>query len=178
MEIFYLKKSEILPNIDLKKLELLDDGRKFLLDFKKYEHLMGLYLVKFVGKNFFNLKDTTIVLKNRKPYFLDSKIFFSITHSNDIILAAFETSNIGVDVEYMKERDYKALLERYGENINNPTKEQFYKFWTKEEAKFKLGSDFKSICTTTLEDNYMLTCVCDKPIASSFVPTKLILNIN
>ena len=178
MEIFYLKKSEFLQKIDLKKLELLNDGRKFLLEDKKYEHLMGLYLVKFVGKNFFNLKNTTIVLKGRKPYFSNSKIFFSITHSNDIVLAAFETSEVGVDVEYMKERDYKALLERYGENTDNPTKEQFYKFWTKEEAKFKLGTNFESMCTTTLEDNYMLTCVCDKPVASSFIPTKLIVNIN
>ncbi len=176
MEIFYLKKSEFLPNIDLKKLDALDDGRKFLMDDKKYEHLMGLFLVKFIGKNFFNMEDTTIIIKNKKPYFAKGKIFFSITHSNDIVLAAFETSNVGVDIEYMKERDYKSLLARYDEDIENPTKEQFYKFWTKEEAKIKLGEDIKSICTSKFEDNYMLTCVCNRSIASSFVPTKLVLN--
>lgn len=52
MEIFYLKKSEFLQNVDLKELDLLDDGRKFLMDDKKYEHLMGLFLVKFIGKIF------------------------------------------------------------------------------------------------------------------------------
>ena len=176
MEIFYLKKSEFLQNVDLKELDWLDDGRKFLMDDKKYEHLMGLFLVKFIGKNFFNMEDTTIIVKDRKPYFAKGKIFFSITHSNDIVLAAFETYNIGVDIEYMKERDYKSLLVRYGENNENPTREQFYKYWTKEEAKIKLGEDFESICTTTFEDNYMLTCVCNRPIASSFVPTKLIFN--
>ena len=52
MEIFYLKKSAFLQNVDLKELNLLDDGRKFLMDDKKYEHLRGCFWLNLLGKIF------------------------------------------------------------------------------------------------------------------------------
>ncbi len=176
MEIFYIKKSEFLQKIDLKSLDKFEDGRKFLMPEKRIEHLLGIFLVKFIGRNFFKLSDTTIEIKDKKPYFKLGKIHFSISHSKDIVLAAFETSNIGVDVEYMKERDFNSLIARFDNSIQNPTKEDFYRFWTREEAQIKLNSEIKSICSTILEQDYILTLTTERPIASSFHPSKLAIS--
>lgn len=52
MEIFYLKKSEFLQNVDLKELDLLDDGRKFLMDDKNMNISWGCFWLNLLGKIF------------------------------------------------------------------------------------------------------------------------------
>ena len=62
-------------------------------------------------------------------------MFFSISHSNDIVLVVFNSSNVGADIEYMQERDYKSIMKRYMDDVENPGKEYFYRFWTLKEAR-------------------------------------------
>lgn len=161
MEIYYLKKDEFLKSINREELEKFSDGRKYVSDEKYLEHLCGIYLIKYVAKHFYDVKNSEIEYQNRKPFFKSKEICFSISHSNNIVLAAFNNRNIGVDVEFMHPRDYKRIMKRYDCMDENITKEGFYRFWTLHEAEIKLNSMVKSSYSAILEDEYMLTCVCD-----------------
>lgn len=161
MEIYYLKKDEFLKSINREELEKFSDGRKYLSEEKYLEHLCGLYLTKYVAKYYYDVKNPEIEYQNGKPFFKSKEICFSISHSNNIVLAAFNNRNIGVDVEFMRPRDYQKIMKRYDCMDENITKEGFYRFWTLHEAEIKLNSMVKSSYSAILEDEYMLTCVCD-----------------
>jgi len=168
MKIYYIKKDKFLKTIDRKELEKFSDGRIYKSESKYLEHLIGLYLAKTVAQKYYGIKDTTIILKNKKPVFKNGEICFSISHSRNLAVVAFSQNNIGADVEYMAQRDFKSLLERYDIHIENPTKYDFYKFWTKYESGIKLGTESKSDYSTIIEDNYALSCSCETPLTSDF----------
>lgn len=175
MEVFYLNKEEFLNSIDVKSLEEFSDGRVYSSEVKYEQHLCGLFLTKFVAKNIYGLKNTDIVLKGAKPVFLSNKMSFSISHSNDIVLVAFNNSNIGADVEFMRKRDYKDILSRYVEIVNEPTKEDFYRFWTLHEAQIKLDAEVVALYSMILEKDYILTCVSDNVLVTNSTAKKLFL---
>ena len=174
MDIFYLKKSEFLPQIKEESLLSFSDGRTFNSKDKELEHLCGIFLTEFVAKNIFDINNNKIEIINKKPFFVSKQMYFSISHSQDIVLVAFNSTNIGADVEYMKERDYKPVLKRYRQKIKNPSKEAFYRFWTLKEAEFKLNAETQSIFSKIIEQNYMLTCVADDILVSNFNIKKLV----
>lgn len=161
MDIYYLKKDEFLKSISREELEKFSDGRKYASDDKFLEHLCGIFLTKYVAKNIYNIENLEIEYNNGKPFLKSGEIYFSISHSNNIVLVAFNNRNIGIDVEYMSPRDYKKIMKRYGHMDENITKEGFYRFWTLHEAEIKLGSKVKSSYSSMLEDEYMVTCVSD-----------------
>ena len=118
MEIYYLKKSEFFKSINRESLEYFSDNRKYTSDEKYLEHLSGLFLTKFIAKHFYELSDLEIVRENNKPFFKNGGMFFSISHSKDIVLVAFNNKNVGADVEYISEnKNFKAIMERYGEKV-------------------------------------------------------------
>ncbi len=168
MDVFYLKKDKFLASIDINSLEKYSDGRIYHCREKYLEHLCGLFLTKYVAKTYYNLENNDIILKNHKPYFKNTdKLFFSISHSNNIVMVAFNSRNIGLDVEYMYPRNYTKILERYGRNIKNPTRQDFYRFWTFHEAEIKLGAEPKSIYSAFLDEDYVYTCVSDSVIVKN-----------
>lgn len=175
MDIFYLKKSEFLKAINRESLEYFSDNRNYASDDKYIEHLLGLFLTKYIAKHFYNISDLEIERKNDKPFFKEGKMCFSISHSKDVVLVAFNNKNIGVDVEYISERkNFKAIMERFGEKVENPTCEDFYRFWTLYEAGVKLNEDIKSFFVVKLEKDYMLSCVSADVLVSDFCVKKLI----
>ena len=87
--------------------------------YDKTRSLLGLLLIKaFTIKNNCNY----IIKKNKygKPYLLDNKFYFNISHSEEYIALGLSDNDIGIDLEY----DNK-------DNIN-------YKEWTIKESFFKL----------------------------------------
>lgn len=175
MEIFYLKKSEILKVISRESLEKFSDGRVYSNEDKYLEHLLGRFLTKFVAKNFYDKENTNIVLKNSKPVFETGNLFFSISHSKDIVLVAFNNKNIGVDIEFLCERkNYKDIMERFGKAVHNPSRIDFYKFWTLHEAEIKLAAEIKSLFTAFIEKDYIVSCVSSDVLISAFCLKKLI----
>ena len=70
---------------------------------------------------------------------LRHRIFFQISHSEDLIALAFSDTDCGVDIEKIKPRDYKKVSSRM--KFECETLEDFYFEWTKFEAKYKLGKD-------------------------------------
>lgn len=168
MEIFYTEENKFLENIGFAALEKFSDGRCFGSQEKYIEHLCGIYLVKSIAKDFYNIKNPEIIKINSKPYFKNSDIKFSLSHSGNIAAAAFHTENIGLDVEKISQRNYKKIMKRYGIIRENPTAENFYKFWTLHEAEIKLGTKSVSKFVRPLPEDYMLSCVSDVPILSDF----------
>ena len=168
MKIFYIEKDKFLQNVDIETLEKYSDGKVYKSKEKYIEHLCGLYLVKTIAKTFYNIENPEIITENSKPFLKNCDIFFSVSHSKNIVAVAFHTKNIGFDVEKIKQRDYKSLLERYDVKIENPTPEDFYKFWTKYEAEIKLGKPVKSSYSQILCNDYVLSCVSDEVMISEF----------
>lgn len=179
MDIFYLKKSEFLENIDYKTLKTFSDNREFKSKEKEEEHLLGLFLTKFIAKHIYDIQNTEIEIINKKPVFKNAKLYFSISHSKDIVLVVFNNSNIGADIEYMENgKNFKLIMNKYGIKTSNPTAKEFYRFWTGHEAEIKLGNrNIKSLFSEILEDNYMLTCVSDNIFVSNFQIKKLNINV-
>ncbi|MBD5402392.1 hypothetical protein HDR58_06280 [bacterium] len=174
MDIFYLKKSEFIPHITYESLKTFSDGREFKCEEKELEHLCGIFLTKFIAKHAYDVHNLEIELRNKKPHFVSNEIYFSISHSKDVVLVVFNNSNIGADVEYMKDsKNYKLIMNRYGHKVTNPTKKDFYRFWTVHEAEIKLNAHIRSLFSKTLEDNYMLACVSDNIFVSNFCIKKL-----
>ena len=94
--------------------------------------------------------------ENGKPYFKNSDISFSLSHSGDISVAAIcdEKDNIvGVDVEKIIDRgNIDELAERFFSNAekldfleHGKTPKAFFEIWTKKEAYAKMTGDGLSI---------------------------------
>ena len=177
MDIFYLKKSEFLPNVSEISLKRFSDEREFKSKEKEIEHLLGIFLTKFIAKQVYDVKNLEIETRGGKPFFKSNEIFFSISHSEDIVMVVFNNSNIGVDVEYMKDgKNYKLIMKRYGIDAKNPSKKEFYRFWTVHEAEIKLNGHNRSLFSELLEENYMLACVSDNIFVANFLIKKLTCN--
>jgi phosphopantetheinyl transferase len=159
MKVFYIEKEKFLNSINKTYLKEFSDGRQYENNEKYIEHLCGIFLTKFMAKKFYNINNTEIEIINKKPHFKQGDLHFSISHSQNIVAVGFSKKNIGLDIEYMRNRDYKKLLHRYNQNIENPTKEDFYKFWTQYEATIKLGEPSNSSYSKVFAKNYMLSCV-------------------
>lgn len=157
MNIFYID----LNTCDKNKVNEIccfyDDGKSYSNELKKAQHYVGLYLVDFVAKKYFDIKNPEIIYKNRKPYFKNSDLKFSISHSKNIVMVTFSENEIGLDVEYnLENRDFTKLIKRYSGEFSNfqvtsPEEQRkiFYDFWTKHEAKIKLGETFSEIYYAT-----------------------------
>lgn len=73
-----------------------------------------------------------------KPYV--EGIYFSLSHSGKRGVVVFYESPVGVDLEYIKNRDYPAVLSRFTarEREEILTREDFIKHWTAKEAFIKM----------------------------------------
>ena len=154
MKLFYIDIDEY--SIDADVLKNFAD-RKFLSEEKEKQHCYGRFLVKTAAEMFFNLDNTEIEIVNKKPRFKNNQLQFSISHSNNIVIAAFDENPIGVDIEFMKERNFKEIFKRYNYKGENISKELFYKFWTEYEAGIKLQGSPKTKVTFPFKDNFMIT---------------------
>jgi hypothetical protein len=170
MKIFYLKKDEILEQVGLEELEKYSDGKSYSLEEKYIEHLCWIYLVNRVGLSYLGIVDTSIIYEDKKPVLKSGEYNFSVSHCENIVVVGFSRNNIGVDTERMRERNFERLAKRYD---ITPTKEEFYKFWTKYEAVIKLGSTPKQVISKIIEGDYMLTCVLDSDKETDFEIIKI-----
>ena len=131
-----------------------------------FEYTLGRYLIKTVAEKYYNVKDTEIIIKeNGKPEFKSGGIYFSISHSENLLAVCFDEYPCGIDIEFMKDRNWKDISKYYGQEFK--TLEDFYKFWTKQEAEYKLGEKAK-YCKSLSIKNYYFTVVSNKIFHSLF----------
>ncbi|MCR5755599.1 MAG: 4'-phosphopantetheinyl transferase superfamily protein [Acetatifactor sp.] len=84
-----------------------------------------------------------------KPYIVGGEISYSISHSKDMIFAAFSDGDIGADIQYRRDIDDAAVIKRFFTEDERKLWEQsrdekqkrqlFYRLWCKKEAYGKLG---------------------------------------
>lgn len=156
MQIYYINTDEY--KIDENVLEKYKT-RKYTSKEKEYQHLVGRYLLKKIAKEVYKIENPEIEIVNKKPRFKNSEIKFSISHSKNIVLVAFDKNPIGADVEEMRERNFKEIFERYNYKGQDISKETFYKFWTEYEARIKLQGTPKTKISRIIENNFTLTVV-------------------
>ena len=155
MEIFWLRKEDFSKYLDEKSLKYFLEGKIFKSEKRTQEYALSRFLVHFVLKKMYKIQDYKIGLKKDKPRLLgklEERLFFSISHSKNIVAAAFDSKGTGFDIEYMKKRDTKRLSEYLDFEYKNL--EDFYRKWTQHEADFKLQTKAASRLNFKLE-NYM-----------------------
>lgn len=123
----------------------------------KKQHNAGRYIVEYVAKNIYKIENPEIIIENEKPKFKFSNIKFSISHSNCWVVVGFSENEIGVDIEKIKQRDYKALAERMNFTLQEDSLEDFYRCWTIYEAEYKLQQKPKSVKTIDFMKEYKIS---------------------
>ena len=157
MEIYYINSEKFLKTHNIDFLHQYADNKEFKSQKRFIQYTLGRYLVKTAGEKIYNLPDTTIEIQNKKPKFKYGNIKFSISHSSKIIATAFDKFECGLDIEEMKPRNLNELSKYYEQKFE--TQEDFYKFWTENEATIKLQQKAKIKYSKIIENKYMLTVV-------------------
>lgn len=157
MKVFFLKKEEFLP-YDKRFLF----GNSFKSEKRNVEFALSRFLLDYVLKNVYHIENYEIETVNNKPKLKNNSLNFNISHSKEIILTGFSNSEIGVDIEFIKEKN----LEKFSKYFNKEfsTLNDFYDFWTKYEAEIKLQDKVKCFKSLILEKNYYLTLASTKEI--------------
>lgn len=163
MKIYYIDINEFLKKYDRVFLQLFSDNKFFKSEKRFLEYTIGRFLVKTVGEKIYNLTDTEICIKDNKPVFKTNLLKFSISHSKNIVMAAFDETDCGLDIEEIKPRSLEALSKRYEKDFK--TLEDFYKFWTEYEAEIKLQQKTQGKYSCVFQNDYMLTVVSASPIS-------------
>ena len=119
-----------------------------------YVHCLAYFLLDKILRKKYSIEDREIVFENNKPFLKTNEKQFSISHSNDFITIAISDYDCGVDIEKIKNRDYKKISERM--NFDSLSLKDFYKKWTEFEAGYKLtNKKFASIKNIDLEEYYL-----------------------
>lgn len=88
-----------------------------------------------------NIASKLSVIRGGKPYLMydnNKVICFSLSHTDGCMLVAFSDSEIGVDIEKIKDRDYMPIAKREYLPMEMPDSlVDFYNTWTKKEAIIK-----------------------------------------
>lgn len=176
VKIFYLNSEEFLIKMGEKRLLEYSEGRVFKSEKRMVQLCLGRFLIKHVLENEYGIHSPVISVQNRKPYLENGDIKFSLSHSKNIIIAAFAHYELGLDIEFMKGRDFESICSYLERKTGNPDADTFYRFWTKYEAGIKLQNDPVSWFSTKLEKDFMLTvCAAQK---EDVTPDIRILKLN
>lgn len=104
-------------------------------------------LERFTGKNGFNIKRTA----NGKPYAQGESVYFSLSHTDSLIICAVSNSEIGLDAEKIRPiKDKGKILRRFmGDNTDSVTDTEFLKKWTAFESRVKYFGEKIIVCPQT-----------------------------
>jgi len=138
--------------MDLFLIEIPKNENK--IENSKKQSEFSKYFVEFLGRNFYKKDFILRKEKSGKPFLEGLDYNISIAHSNSIIAILISKQIIGVDIEYIKKRDFKKILARFKVKKDNPNQTDFYAFWTKYEAEFKSG--IKNNTLNFEYNNYMV----------------------
>ena len=151
--------------------------------------------LKRILSDFFAIKNAQILrTENGKPYLADSSLFFSVSHTHDMLFIAFSSANVGLDAENLSRNvDFAPIVKKFTETEQKSirSKKDFLKNFTAKESavKFlggKLACDFKKLeflqgkifyqnstipaFVQFLETNgYLLTVVSEKDFSNAII---------
>jgi 4'-phosphopantetheinyl transferase len=76
--------------------------------------------------------------KHGKPYEIRNEVFFSLSHSGEILICAVSKNEVGADVEKIRSVEHmKKIAQRYFENEKISDEKDFFNAWVKREAYLK-----------------------------------------
>ena len=158
MDIFIINTN----NVDYIDEDLLKqfEHKKFSNVAKWREHCLAYLMLDRILREVYKISDRNISFKNGKPYLLNGDKHFSISHCKQVISIAFSDCDCGVDIEQIKQREYKKIAVR--KNFNSNSLEEFYCDWTKYEAEYKLNGIAQAYKQFQYEE-YMITAVSKNP---------------
>lgn len=123
---------------------------------KQKQAILGENLLIKGLKKIYNLDYAQIKIlrnKNGKQYIKNKKIYYNISHSNDYVICVFANNKIGVDIEKIKNTNFKNLHQFATENEinyllknNDNIDKNIFQLYTLKEAYFKMkGSNLNNI---------------------------------
>ena len=124
------------------------------IETKKQQSQSAKEFLNEILKDFYKHSTQLLKKESGEPYLEDGFKYVSITHSKDYIVIAFDDYKIGVDIEQVKQRNYKPILKRYNQPETLSLKE-FYHWWTTFEAEYK--SQTKQETYSFEIENYICT---------------------
>lgn len=143
---------------------------------KQYQHKYAHLFLAFILKTIYGIESQILIAKNGKPYITNNPIYFSISHSQQIIALAISQKPIGIDIEFKKVRKYNELLNFLSvSNIKNITQEKFYQLWTMYEAEYK--SQIKNNIFSFSYGNYICSVSSECNIKPTIYEIKIPRNI-
>lgn len=150
-------------------INLKDETCRSKREHKKLQSEVGRFIVKYVAKNYYGIENDEIIVQNGKPKFKHSTLNFNISHSENIVVCAFDDFPLGIDAEYMKERNFKDISKYL--KVDFTDKKSFYRYWTQYEAKIKLQAEVKQILSFEITKDYMFCLFSSNP--DSGIKTRL-----
>ena len=123
----------------------------------KIEYPNSEKAIQHLLSHHFGINNAKIIkTENGKPYLqsLDNRnLFFSISHTKELLFIAFSNKNIGIDAEHLtRSINYQAILKKFSieEQHQIQTKKDFLKHWTAKEATIKwlggtIATDLKKL---------------------------------
>lgn len=165
LNVYFLKLDFNINDYDLSMLEKTISPQR--LKYAKQYHqkkdfirstLSSALLYYALNKNGIDKKDINIEKSSMgKPFLKNFKnIDFNITHSGDWVACAINISNIGIDIEQIKDidiTDFKEILTTKEIIYINEKLENFYQIWTLKESYLKaLGTGiYKPLSSFTIQ---------------------------
>ncbi len=185
----YIANTEIFNEYE-KYFSMMSDERKKAVDRLRFESakkqtILGEALARKAINDLLGINEDKIIFsrtENGKPFAENANVFFSISHSKDYVVCAVDNSEIGVDIEQIRQVESRitniSCTERDKQYIFGGTETdsldpemltRFFEVWTAKEAYFKyVGSgivglktisyeDIKPQCKTFDESGYVIT---------------------
>lgn len=138
IDLGFKHKKFLLENVNEEQRE---KALKFAIEIDQIRSLLSSYLKNLLSK------ETLLKNDNGKPYF-DNGPFFNISHSGRYVLMVVSTSEVGVDIEEIKNKDMSALVRIFNEAEAKMIKEHsdFYYLWCAKESLIKcIGSSVSKV---------------------------------
>lgn len=120
------------------------------------------FLSKILKENYNIDKYELIYNEYGKPFLKDNKLFFNISHDNNLMVIAISDKNIGIDIEYLTYNRFvlkKCFNEKEQHKVNDKVnkEKEFTKIWVMKEAYVKMKgtgiiTDLKDIDTTKIKN--------------------------
>lgn len=109
-----------------------------------------------------DIDDEIIYNENGKPYFKNSKIYFSISHSSEYVACIVSDNEIGIDIQKIR-RIPDNLNIVFNEDELELSSFELLKLWTKKEAIIKArGLNMQHMKKINIEDYNLTTEIFDK----------------
>lgn len=132
----------------------------------KYTSLMAGLLLQDVAEDVLGIESEDIVIKEGdrgKPYIEGYESFrFNLSHSGEYVMIAICDSDVGVDIERIRERQTMLAKRCFTEDENEyiqDSNERFFEIWTMKEAYLKCKGTGISVPLNSFNVNSNQRCV-------------------